>query len=301
MGEERKRRKQLQEEVETLRNRVARLEALKTRTRDLESSLERSEELNRLVFCVLPYVVFVVDGGGRFQYISPNVTGLFGYTKSELTEMGNYHSVLGPDLYNFNELKLVDELSGIERDIVDKEGRTRHLAITVACVSLETKEVLIACRDATTLVPAGKQNRVEQTIVEQLLELCGAEASTDQLLQAAIQYISANAWPGAQLRGAAFMRGEDPNVLEMRAQHGFDASLQQKCARVPVGECLCGKVAQTGKFECAFTMEGAKAQVQYCSPILGKGGNCWACSSSTRARTSSRQPMSRACFTRSDA
>jgi PAS domain S-box-containing protein len=82
-----------------------------------------------------------------------------------------------------------------------------------------------------------------QTTINSLLRLSLEKLTLEELLQRALDLLIANPWIAAEPRGCIFLVDEDSGHLVMKAQKGLSDSIQKRCARVPIGKCLCGRAA----------------------------------------------------------
>ena len=97
----------------------------------------------------------------------------------------------------------------------------------------------------------------------------------DQLDQALILlfYLS---WLPVQNKGAILISDRISGDLVMRSEHGLDPFLLGKCAKVPLGHCLCGRAAKTGQTVSSTCLderheviyEGMEPHGHCCIPIL---------------------------------
>jgi DNA-binding CsgD family transcriptional regulator len=123
-----------------------------------------------------------------------------------------------------------------------------------------------------------KSNRMYHTfaVLNKLLYISLENISLRTILEQFIDEISALSWLALESRGAIFLVGEEPEVLEMKAQRSLDTSLLKKCARVPFGRCLCGRAALLGEIQFADCIderheteyEGISPHGHYCIPII---------------------------------
>jgi DNA-binding CsgD family transcriptional regulator/putative methionine-R-sulfoxide reductase with GAF domain len=114
------------------------------------------------------------------------------------------------------------------------------------------------------------------TVLNKLLYIALENISQREILEQFIEKITSLAWLALKSKGAIFLVGEDPLVLEMKAHRALNASLLAKCARVPFGKCLCGRAALTGELQFAdciderheIEYEGISPHGHYCIPII---------------------------------
>jgi DNA-binding CsgD family transcriptional regulator len=114
------------------------------------------------------------------------------------------------------------------------------------------------------------------TVLNKLLFISLENISLRAVLEQFIDEISALSWLALESKGAIFLVGEEPEVLEMKAQRALNTSLLSQCARVPFGRCLCGRAALLGEIQFADHIDerheteynGISPHGHYCIPII---------------------------------
>lgn len=114
-----------------------------------EVALAQSEELYRATLSNISDALFVTDSNGKFTFICPNINILFGYSVADVAQMGNIQILLGENLFDPQYLALAGEITNIERDICDQQGRTHTILINVKQVQIGAGTVLYCCRNIT--------------------------------------------------------------------------------------------------------------------------------------------------------
>lgn len=145
----------------------------------LERELRESEELHRITLNNMTDTVLITDDDGEFTYVCPNVHFIFGYTADEINESGNIDRLLGPDLFDRDDLAEEGVLKNIECTATDKAGREHTLLVNVREVSIQGGTLLYSCRDVT------KRKRREEALAglhKTTRELQYAE-TTDEVAQ----------------------------------------------------------------------------------------------------------------------
>ncbi|MBK1988651.1 PAS domain S-box protein [Sphaerospermopsis aphanizomenoides BCCUSP55] len=114
-----------------------------------EVALAESEELYRTTLSNISDALFITDDGGKFTFICPNINILFGYSVADIALMGNIQVLLGQNLFDPQQLAVSGEIANIERDILDKDGRTYTVLINVKQVQIGEGTILYCCRNIT--------------------------------------------------------------------------------------------------------------------------------------------------------
>jgi len=91
-----------------------------------------------------------------------------------------------------------------------------------------------------------KQHYETQEAINSFLRLAFSDIELEELLSHALDIVLSVPWLSLHKTGAIFLLEKESNTLVMKAQRGLDARVSKGCERVPVGECICGEVAQSG-------------------------------------------------------
>jgi PAS domain S-box-containing protein len=116
---------------------------------DLERDLRRSEELHRVTLNNMTDTVLITDEDGEYTYVCPNVHFIFGYSASEIRDLGTIDELLGEDLFDREEVAEEGVLKNVECTATDKVGREHTLLVNVREVSIQDGTLLFSCRDIT--------------------------------------------------------------------------------------------------------------------------------------------------------
>ncbi len=125
------------------------------------------------------------------------------------------------------------------------------------------------------------QDRLERSYqttetINKIQHLSLASDNLDQLLHDFIGCLVSLPWLSLEPQGAVFLIEEDPEVLVLKAFQGLSEILQQRCARLPFGTCLCGRAATSREVVFADCIDerhdisflGMAPHGHYCIPIL---------------------------------
>ncbi len=115
-----------------------------------------------------------------------------------------------------------------------------------------------------------------QSVLNEVLRISLENASVEEMLGRIIHHIFSIPCLSLESTGAIFLIEDEPELLVMKAHRGLPESLQTTCARVPVGECLCGRAAKSGQIVFADRVderhqnryEEISAHGHYCVPII---------------------------------
>ncbi len=125
-----------------------------------------------------------------------------------------------------------------------------------------------------------QRNYDVQHTLNTLLQLSSDNSvSLDEFLRRAFDLVFSIAWLSLESRGGILLVEGKPDVLVMKVQRGLSVPIQNMCAQVPFGKCLCGRAALTGKVQFADHLddrhevryEGIAQHGHYCVPILSSG------------------------------
>lgn len=113
-------------------------------------------------------------------------------------------------------------------------------------------------------------------VINALLRIALEDISLRKKLQMTLDHLLSLPWLVSERRGAIFLMDRRKKFLLLQVQSDLSPELLKKCARLPVGRCLCGRAAATAKI--AFTdcidqrheirYEGILPHGHYCVPII---------------------------------
>jgi len=159
-----------------------------------------------------------------------------------------------------------------------KDGTTFPVELNISYVRHERDYVVAVVRDISERLEMERtieRSLDTQRVIGSLLRLSLEDEPLDDLLDQALQLVLSIPWLSVESKGAILLVGDEPGVLEMRAQQGLEEEILACCARVPFGRCLCGRAAATGVTEFADRLDerhentyaGIEPHGHYCVPI----------------------------------
>ena len=217
---------------------------------------------------------------------NPAALRLHGYTREELLGKPiTFLDVDAPEALMRERLVRIETYGEavFEARHRHKDGSALDFEVSIRALDIGGKRMLISLeRDITKrkmaeaeLNEAYEMQRVLNTMLQQSLENIPLREKLDKFLSV----LFGIPWLAVQPRGAVFLMGAGGGSLVLTAQRGLAPDLLVKCAVVPLGRCLCGKVAESGKVvDCKevdgahhITYEGMAPHGHYCAPILAAG------------------------------
>ncbi len=133
-------------------------------------------------------------------------------------------------------------------DFVVKERCDRSLADALARAEFfcrrerDRQMAQAASRRASTELAL---RAARQAGLNELLKHSLKARALDELLQPALDIILSQDVLRLESRGAIFLMEGDPPTLVMKAHRHLDSMILERCARVSLGYCLCGRCAET--------------------------------------------------------
>ncbi len=225
-----------------------------TDQRRAKEALRASERNFRSLFDEALDMIHIVDRGGRLTDINPTELAILGYSREECIGRPLVE-IIHPDYRErtAKALKRVFEGHKIhlyETAFVTRKGDTIMVEVSAFPQGLNG-EILAACaicRDIT------ERKRISMNLARTLEQQDGlnlilravqATHTPVQVLEVAMDHVLQISWLGIQASGAAFLlRGQQLHKVVSR---NLPPAVDQGCAQIPLGQCLCGRVAQTGE------------------------------------------------------
>jgi PAS domain S-box-containing protein len=254
-----------------------------TARKQAEEEVRQSDEIFSQFMHHSPIYIFFKDEAIRAVRLSSNyekmlgkpVSEMLGKTMDDLFPSDLAKRMIADDLRILKEGKPVEieeELNGrsystIKFPIYDK-GEVQFLAgFTTDITERKQAEEII------------QQNYDAQSALNGLLQLSLEDIPLEDILKRALDLVLSIPWLALEVKGGIFLVGDEPDVLEMKAQSNLGEPIQRICARVPFGKCLCGRAAAMQKLQFSnhldeqheVSYEGMQPHGHYCFPILFAG------------------------------
>lgn len=84
-------------------------------------------------------------------------------------------------------------------------------------------------------------------VLNDLLGILTEDISLQEQMDRALAAILSIPWLPTQPRGCIFLSDEENKILRMAAHRGHQGDAAARCATVPFGRCVCGRVAEDGE------------------------------------------------------
>jgi len=244
--------------------------------------LRESEERHRLLFEQARDSIMLLElqTEGAPVIIDANAAALrmHGYSREEL--IGKPVSFFDTDIPASSLREPAGSLT-FETKHRRKDGSVLDLEVSVEDIMAGGKQLILdISRDITERkkTEAGiresyEMERMLNTIRQQSLE----PIALQQKMSAQLTTLFSIPWLAVQPKGAIFLL--NGQTLTLAVQQGLAPALLVACAKVPLGKCLCGKAAASGKVVAVDHIDpdheiryaGMLPHGHYCAPIIAAG------------------------------
>jgi len=253
----------------------------------LFQEIKRSEERFRELWENAPVAYHILDTSGFIKNVNQTEVKMLGYSKYEMIGKSIFQFIL-PEQRDEARRRYKLKLTGqkvskkTDRIYLKKDGSRIYVSID-DILEYDSNGKLIGVR--TTMVDITKSKQAEvalqqnydfQNAIDSLLRLSLKDTSLEKLLEQALKELLAITWLAFEKKGSIFLVEDNPNVLVMKAQSGLSNELQEKCAHISIGECICGQAALKKKIQFVdsighdhkISYKGITPHGHYCTPIL---------------------------------
>lgn len=226
---------------------------LKLTGRQLDESHRAREQDWRNLTESAPLMIWRCNAQGRLDYANPRLLAFTGRTlEQEL--LADWRSAIHPqdrDGLESHYQAAWQERKHLEIDYRMRDGSGAWRWLRERAVPLwqagEFRGFMGLVMDLSDLKQASERTRRHletQRVVTGLLAIPVSAGSLNALLEQALSQVLSLDWIGLQPQGLIYLKDENARELELAAGQGIDAALRDCCARVPYGDCLCGRVAE---------------------------------------------------------
>ncbi len=256
------------------------------RRKQAEEALQESEEKLRAQYKGIPVPTYTWQGvEDDFVLVDYNDAAV------EITQgkIADLVGIKASEMYRdrpgiLEELsRCVAEKVSIEREMSYRfrsTGESRHLAVKYAFAPPDL--VLVHTEDITERKRAEEELQRSydaQTVINSLLRLSLEDVPLEELLRRTLDLLLSVPWLAIESKGSIFLVEDEPEILAMKVQKELEEVLQEACARISFGRCLCGQAALTQEIQFVdrlddrheIRFEGMTPHGHYCVPILSAG------------------------------
>ncbi len=240
----------------------------------------------RAIFEAANDAIFVHDvATGAILDVNPKMSEMYGWARDEALQLTVQD--LSADMPPYTQERAFERLQAaaagtpqlFEWLAKDRAGRLFWVEVNLKRIVSSGRDCLLAIvRDITERKRAEAEIQAShdtQKTLNALLRLALENVPVEELLRRALALVLHSPWPSTTGSGVVFLVDEASGVLVMKAQIGMDAEILERCARVPLGRCLCGRAAQSAEpLHCEetdprheITYAGMAPHGHYCVPI----------------------------------
>ncbi|MBF0271610.1 MAG: GGDEF domain-containing protein [Magnetococcales bacterium] len=162
--------------------------------------------------------------------------------KARLIEMGLISSVALPVMDGDQVIAVLNLYA--DREQAFREGEVHYLTK----VTEQIASGILAMREVRTRWQIDERNQralTSRMAISSLLEMSLTPITLTQMLTSALETILAVPWLTVETKGAIFLMHDSGNHLYLAAQVKLPPALVENCRSIPLGHCLCGRVAET--------------------------------------------------------
>ena len=216
---------------------------------------------------------------GRFLDVNERGCRDLGYSREELLALSVFD--VDPKVQQSAFTKIMQELrkssvlmwQSIHRR---KDGSTFPVEVNLKYIQLDRAYVVTVVRDVTERKQAEAAlliARTRQTLLGDILRVSLEHTPLELKLAKVLDLLLAVPELSLQRKGAIFLM--EAGTLVMKAHRNASEAVLTACARVPLGKCLCGRAAASGRIEFCGELDerheirydGIEPHGHYCVPI----------------------------------
>ncbi|MBI5076455.1 MAG: PAS domain S-box protein [Nitrospirae bacterium] len=259
-----------------------------TERKRTEMALMESEATFRAIFENSLDAIRVARNG-RHDYANPAYLELFGYAAA--AELGGQAvlDMISPSERPRVEKIMQQRIGGEEAPSiyatrgVRRDGTEFDMEVRVSLYRIADDIFTVAnIRDISERKKHEEiiqHNFDTQNVINAILRTGLGNISLEEILQETLEIILALPWLSVEARGSIFLLDEEQKGLVMTAKKGLSECVEDNCAMVPPGKCLCGLAAISQKVVFADSVDerheiclhNTAPHGHYCIPILFRG------------------------------
>ncbi len=252
-----------------------------------KNALAEYEEKLRAITAATQDAIILIDVEGRVDFWNPGAQSMFGYTAEEalgreLAEMivpegdrDQYRAALA----RFTSASPGAVAGATTVTVLRQKGTPFPVELSISPTTVRGKRGAIGIvKDITDRrrIEAKNQQDLEfQIAISGILKVSLKPISLEEKLAQILDLVLSVPGISIQSKGAIFLSDEADNLV-LVAHKGLDEPVLELCAKVPFGDCLCGRAAQSGELVYTNHLDerhsirypGMKPHGHYCMPIF---------------------------------
>lgn len=269
------------------------IEFLKDIIRGKEKILQETEKamsekivLDNILHYSTDMAILATDLDLNIGYYNPAAESIFGYRAEEVIGKSvlEIHTKESVDPFRFE--KALDKVLKESKYIfIFEKGQNEDVCFIDCTISgIRDKEhhllgFVLMAQDITKQIKAEEEIKRAydiQTVLNRLLGLSLENVSFEEVLRRTLDLILSIPWLAFESKGGIFLVKDDQEVLSLKVQKELPFYLQEACAHIDFGRCLCGRASLKKEIEFAeciddrheIRYEGIKPHGHYCVPII---------------------------------
>ncbi|MCB0357778.1 MAG: PAS domain S-box protein, partial [Bdellovibrionales bacterium] len=229
-------------------------------------------------------IIARTDTKGRITYVNDLFVEISGYSRDEL--IGKSHHIINSGVHDSEFFKKMwqDINAGkLWRGEICNRAKDGHLYWVDSIIFPSTNEAgeitsfIAIRRDVSHLKRSENQlshDLKKSLVITRLLEVSISENTFPKRLRKLLDILTSLPWLPVKTEAGIFL--VEDNQLVLKEHVNLSPQIQKFCAKVPIGHCLCGKVAETKQIVYAShideqhvtTFAGINPHGHYNFPIL---------------------------------
>jgi PAS domain S-box-containing protein len=257
-------------------------------SRQARKAREESEEKFRAIVATALDAIISADARGNIIFWNQSAQDVFGYSPEEV--LGEPLTLLMPASYRPAHQLGINQLSAtgqshvlgktVELKGLRKDGSEFPLELSLTTWKIgEAPFYTGIIRDISARKLAEEEilyYQKTQSAINALLRLSLQDMTLEEFLDRVIDLILSNPWLSLESKGCIFLVDDQAQVLVMQAQRSLATEIQETCARIPFGKCLCGRAALTKDIQFSDHIDhrheinytGMEDHGHFCIPVI---------------------------------
>jgi PAS domain S-box-containing protein len=224
-----------------------------------EEALRASEEKFQLITKNFTDVIFITSVDGIITYISPSSINVFGYLSEEMENHFFGEFLIEDEIqrvfFSFGEtIRTGISQKNLEMVAKRKNNETFYAELNASTITKNGQIVgtLGLIRDITERKQLEEERAKQREILGKLnsiSNLLAEDMTLEQSLVKGLQIILSTSFLRFEQIGGVFLVENNKNELVLKCSLNLPKTIEDMCAHVPIGHCLCGRAFSTGEIQ----------------------------------------------------